>query len=110
LRELDELVKVRNRLMHDAWMTSITGGDPGPHALIRHRVRAHGKGVEYESEAYMPEKLEKLVEDANRLASVVNGAVWYSRPGQQGPELHQRMCVVDGKVRSQPRASHGGAP
>lgn len=98
-RELDDLVKQRNRLMHDAWMNRVVGGDPSPQPMSRHRVRAHGKGVEYENESYPPEKLEQIVQDANRLASVIHGAVWYRRDGQQGPELHSRMQIVDGKVQ-----------
>lgn len=98
-RELDDLVKERNRLMHDAWMTSIVGGDPAPQPMGRHRVRAHGKGVEYEHVPYPPEKIEQLVQDARRLASAINRAVWYQRDGQEGPELHPRMKITDGKVQ-----------
>lgn len=95
-RELDEVVRERNRLMHDAWMYK-TGGEQS-HPLSLHRVRAHGKGANYESVDYPPAKLEELSERLERLASVVNGAVWYCRPGQVGPELHMRMRVVDGRV------------
>jgi hypothetical protein len=97
-RELEDVVKERNRLMHDAWMGRTVGGDPGPHALARHRVRAHGTGVEFESEIYPPERLAELAEDVTRLSSVVNGSVWYHRPGQRGPELAERIRVVDKRV------------
>jgi len=108
-RELDDLIKERNRLMHDAWMSTTKGADQGPHALTRVRVRAHGSGVEYEAKAYPPTVLANLVQDVDRLSSVVNGAVWYYRPGQSGPELHIKMSVKDGKVhRNEPTACAPG--
>jgi hypothetical protein len=97
-RELDELIKERNRLMHDAWLSTSVGGEEGPHPLTRSRVRTHGSGVDYESQTYQPKTLEALVETADRLSTVVNGAVWYSRRGQSGPELHSRMEIKDDKV------------
>lgn len=99
-RELDDVVKERNRLMHDAWLGTTVGGDPGPHALTRFRVRAHGAGVEFESDSYPPERLDMLAENVHRLSSIVYGAVWYHRPGQSGPELAERFQIVDRKVVS----------
>lgn len=96
--ELDDLIKERNRLMHDAWLSTSIDEEEGPHALTRFRIRKHGKGVDYESQTYPPKALEALVEVADRLSTVVNGAVWYLRRGQSGPELHSRMEVNDGKV------------
>lgn len=98
-RELDEVVRVRNRLMHDAWMYK-TGGESS-YPLSLHRVRAHGKGAEYESVNYPPSRLENLAIDLERLATVVNASVWYCRPGQVGPELYPRIQIVDGKVTTQ---------
>lgn len=98
-RELTSLIEIRNRLMHDAWMSTTVGGDEGPHPLSRMRVRAHGAGVDYETEPYPPQDLEQLATDATRLSSCVNGAVWYFRPGQVGPELEQRYAVVGGKIQ-----------
>ena len=95
-RELDEVVRERNRLMHDAWMYK--KGDESSYPLSRHRMRAHGKGVEYESVDYPPSSLEELAVRLERLASVVNASVWYLRPGQVGPELYPRIQIVDGKV------------
>jgi hypothetical protein len=103
-RELISLIEIRNRLMHDAWMSTTVGGDEGPHPLSRMRVRAHGAGVEYEMEPHSPQDLEQLAADATRLPSCVNGTVWYCRPGQVGPELEQRYTVVSDKLqRVQPR-------
>jgi hypothetical protein len=101
-REIGDMVTERNRLMHDAWMGKTVGGDPGPHAMSRIRVRAHGTGVEFENIDYPPEKLELLAADLGRLAGVVNGSVWYRRPGQTGPELHPRIQIIDGKVQKVP--------
>ncbi len=95
-RELDDVVQKRNRLMHDAWMYT-TGSQPS-YPLSLHRVRAHGKGAEYESVDYPPTKLDELSNGLERLASVVNAVVWYRRPGQVGPELHLRLRVIDGEV------------
>lgn len=98
-RELTSLIEIRNRLMHDDWMSTAVGGDEGPHPLSRMRVRAHGSGVEYEIEPHPPHSLEQLAADATRLSSCINGAVWYCRPGQVGPELEQRYAVVDNKLQ-----------
>ncbi len=97
-RELNDLVKTRNRLMHDAWMTSIVGGEDEPNPLISHRIRAHGEGVEFEHTRYSPEILEQLADEAFRLSGVVNGCVHYERDGQNGPELEKRICVINNKV------------
>jgi hypothetical protein len=98
-RELTDLIEVRNRLMHDGWMSTVTGGEEGPHPLARMRVRAHGAGVEYELKPQPPQDLEQLAADAARLSECVNGAVWYCRPGQFGPELEQRYEVIGGKLK-----------
>lgn len=98
-RELDEVVQTRNRMMHDAWLSVSVGGDPGPHNMTLHRVRAHGRGVEYESRAFSPSDIHNLSLTVDRLASVVNAAVWYFRPGQQGPELERRLSIVNDRVQ-----------
>ena len=98
-RELSELIQTRNRLMHDAWMSTTVGGSKGPHPLARLRVRAHGTGVSYEVSASDPASLEQLAAAAQRLSECINGAVWYSRPGQIGPELEQRFEVSQGKLQ-----------
>lgn len=100
--EIDDHVKERNRLMHDAWMSTSTGADAGPHPLVRFRVRAHGKGVEFQNRPYPPKVLEDLAQDLLRLSSVVSTSVWYRRPNQKGPELHLRMQIIDGKVTRTP--------
>jgi hypothetical protein len=97
-KEITHLIEKRNRLMHDVWMYKAVGGDPGPHDMVRHRIRAHGGGVEFETESLGPPDLEALASDAKRLTEVVAGAVWYLRPGQIGPELGPRMAIVDGHV------------
>ncbi len=101
-RELDDLVRERNRLMHDAWMGSTVGVDPGPHALSRHRLRAHGAGADYEAVSYEPNDIERIAADAHRLSGIVNSIVWYHDPNQRGPELQHRFHVVDGKVARAP--------
>jgi len=98
-RELTELIQIRNRLMHDAWMGSSVGGTDGPHPFSRLRVRAHGSGVEYEISTADPSVLEQLASDADRLTTCINCAVWYHRPGQVGPELGIRFELVQGKVQ-----------
>lgn len=104
-RELTSLIEIRNRLMHDAWMSTTVGGEEGPHPLSRMRVRAHGTGVDYEIEPHPPKDLEQLAADATRLSSCVNGAVWYCRPGQVGPELEQRYAIAEGILQ---RVQSGG--
>jgi hypothetical protein len=101
-KECDAIVKERNRLMHDAWMSKVVGGDPSPQLLSRHRVRAHGSGVDYESVDYSPETLNRFAEDIGRVSSVVTGTTFCMRPGQKGPELGPRMYVSDGKVMRLP--------
>jgi hypothetical protein len=97
-RELDDVVKERNRIMHDAWLSKSVGGDPGPHAMSRLRVRAHGGGVEHEITDYPPNKVEGLVDTLNRLASVIWASVWYMRKGQSGPELDTRLEIQERRV------------
>lgn len=97
-RELDSLIKERNRLMHDVWLITTVGGDLGPHPLARSRLRAHGAGAEYETASYRSEDLEKISADAARLAEVVRSSAFYKRVGQQGPELERRFEIVEKKV------------
>ncbi len=78
-RELDSVVKERNRLMHDVWMYKTGGEDPGPNSMSRFRIRAHGEGVEFEDIDYHPEQFDLLTNKVNRLSSVVNGLAWYMR-------------------------------
>ncbi len=84
--------------MHDAWMSKSVGGDPGPHPMSLIRVKTHGKGANYEAKDYGPEEIGSVQEDARRLAKVVNGIVWYVRPGQSGPEISERFEVREKKV------------
>jgi hypothetical protein len=97
-KEISLLVEKRNRLMHDVWLHKTVGGDPGPHEMVRKRVRAHGGGVSFETESLGPADLEAITSDATRLSSIVNGAVWYMRDEQVGPELGRRMVIADGHV------------
>lgn len=97
-RELEDVVKERNRLMHDAWLSSAAGAYSGTIPMTQYRKRAHGTGVDYESVFYPPEKLELLSDDLNRLSSIVNATAWYGRRGQSGPELSKRFQVVDNRV------------
>ena len=101
-KEIDEIIKERNRLMHDVWLSKSVGGDPGPHDLSRLRVRAHGKGVEYESKDYSPASIREMVAKVERLVSVVNASTWYRREGQLGPELTNRLRIVNGRVVREP--------
>lgn len=104
-KELDAIVQERNRIMHDAWMSTTVGGDPGPHPLTRIRTRTHGRGIEFESVSYDPGTLDDLAEDADRLSRIVNASVWYRRPRQVGPELHPRLQIINGKVTVAQEAS-----
>lgn len=97
-KEIQDLIEKRNRIMHDAWMGQTVGGDPGPHPMSLLRVRAHGKGADYESREYVPEAVRLIAEDAKRLASVVNGIVWYTKPNQKGPEVNERFEVREERV------------
>ncbi len=97
-RELEALVQLRNRLMHDAWASTSVGDDPEPNPFSLLRVRSHGTGVEYKSAHYLPTEIEGLSADAERLAEIVRMCVSYYREGQTGPELEQRFEVSGKKV------------
>jgi|GEM_PF-3657292 len=97
-RELDEIVRKRNRIMHDAWLHITVGDHPGPHPMARYRLRAHGKGVDHEMVRQPPQDIAQLADDLERLATIVNAAVWYHSPAQVGPELDPRIQVNNGKV------------
>ncbi len=62
------------------------------------RVRAHGKGADYELIEYGPEAVRLITEDAKRLASVVNGIVWYMKPNQKGPEVNERFEIREKRI------------
>ena len=96
--ELEAVVKERNRIMHDAWMGKTVGGESGPHALSRLRTRAHGRGIDFESVDMPPDVLNEFGSNIERLAKLIFAIVFYARPGQIGPEVHQRFEIVDGKV------------
>jgi hypothetical protein len=100
-KEITTLIEARNRLMHDAWMGQTIGGDPGPHPMVRIRVRLHGKGLEHESTRCTPEYLHGLADDATRLAVVVNASAFYLRPGQVGPEFERRLEVGERGIQVQ---------
>ncbi|MBD2038397.1 hypothetical protein H6F76_25935 [Leptolyngbya sp. FACHB-321] len=97
-KEIEGLIKTRNRIMHDAWMSKTIGGNPGPHSMSLVRVRAHGSGAEYDSVDYGPEDVTNIANDAGRLASVVNAIAWYMKPGQNGPEVAERFEICENKV------------
>lgn len=101
-KELNGLVEKRNRLMHDAWLTSTVGGDPSPQPMSLSRIRAHGTGVEYCHEKYGPEEIERLAADASRLSRVIWATTWYWRDNQAGPELHPRIITRDGVTMVNP--------
>ncbi|WP_345854671.1 hypothetical protein [Shewanella algae] len=95
--EINNLIKKRNRVMHDAWMNT-SGGVKESHPMSTMRVRAHSKGAEYDLEEQTPEKVLDLVETAKRLSDVVTGVVWYCKPGMKGPEVAERFHLIDKKV------------
>jgi|ERR1043166_1001142 hypothetical protein len=102
-RELDEIVMKRNRLMHSAWMYSSGENRSDPIPLSTLRVRAHGKGMEFESKKYLPEEIDSLCDDCERLSSVVNRAVFrHFDAGQPAPNLSNRIRLEDGKANSHP--------
>lgn len=97
-KEIESLIKTRNRIMHDSWMSKTVGGNPGPHPMCLMRVRAHGNGAEYEAIDYSPEEITNIASDAERLADIVNGIVFYMKPGQIGPEVADRFEIRNNKV------------
>jgi hypothetical protein len=100
-KEIEALIKERNRLMHDVWLGKTVGGESGPHELARHRLRAHGSGAEFETVDYSPQRLNELATTASRLSSVVYSTSWYSNPNQKQPELEleSRICIEKGEIK-----------
>ncbi|WP_221063479.1 hypothetical protein [Methylomagnum ishizawai] len=99
-KEIDALIQTRNRIMHDAWMSKIVGGNPGPHSMSLVRIRAHGGGVEYDSVDYGLDEILSVADDAERLGNIINHIVFYMRPGQIGPEVAERFEIRENKVYS----------
>ena len=97
-RELEDLIKLHDRLMRDAWMAANLGGEADARPTSRQRVIAHSLGVDFKHQNYRPTDIELLVLHAHRLSGLVHATAWYHRPGQDGPGLAARMDLVDGKV------------
>ncbi|MCL6618901.1 MAG: hypothetical protein K6T33_03835 [Thermomonas hydrothermalis] len=89
-RELDDVIKERNRLMHDAWFWVVKSSNQNDGVLIRERLRANGRGVEIEEQEYSLERMNDLVENVRRLAGVVLMMVWDYRSGRNH-EICERL-------------------
>jgi hypothetical protein len=93
-KEIRDLIEIRNRLMHDAWMryAKVGAQGPKPRPLWRLRYKAHGSGLDIEDSAHTPDELVELGERARRLAQLVISTSFSVPEG--GPALNQRMEVV----------------
>jgi hypothetical protein len=96
-KEIKELVEDRNRILHDAWVTSHSADGPTDIGLFR--VRVHGKGVEWTHKSMRPADLLAHAADAKRLGSIVTTCVFHLRKEMEGPTLTNRIAIVDGKVQ-----------
>lgn len=90
--EIEALVKIRNRLVHDAWMTS-TGSDN----MVGMRMKATREGAETVITEYSPEILASYESDAMRLGGCIRAMVWRMLPGDQ-PGLSAKLKVADGRI------------
>lgn len=106
-KEVDELIQVRNRLMHDSWVHFREGGSEAPALIGRYRRRVHGKGVDHELSDFGPDRIESHADDAERLSSIISAVAFYGRPEAIGPELHPRLQIVDKKVVRRAGWSYG---
>jgi hypothetical protein len=97
-KEIEDLIQIRNRIMHDAWMGKSVGGDPGPHPMGTFRVRTHGKGATYDIIEFEPEKVTSIADDAERLAKIITGIVFYHKPGDEGPAVADRFEIREKRV------------
>lgn len=102
--EIEGLVTERNRLMHDSWQP-VSGGGHDSEILHKVRIRAHGKGANYEAEPYAPSSIDQLSERVRQLTDLLRAAVSYARPGQNGPELDRRMEIRGKQVYPRPAAA-----
>lgn len=96
--ELADAPKTRNRMMHDAWLYQMGGGDPVPQPLVLFRVQTHRSGANFVSDEQSPGQIEKLAADLERLSKAVNAIVFYRPPDQTGPKLDTRINIVDNKI------------
>lgn len=97
-KEIQALIKTRNRLMHDAWLVPTLGGSQIPQEFCLTRLKTHGSGAEYERTEYSAHHIDALAADAIRLSHVVWATTFYARDCQSGPELHPRITIVNEKV------------
>lgn len=97
-KELDEIVKIRNRLMHDVWFCNFGQDSSDLDGLYLQRLRAHGKGANFQTNHYSTSKINELTSDANRLSHIINNIVWYHPPEPNILELYLRFKIIDNKV------------
>ena len=100
--EVNQLVEDRNRVMHDAWLTTTDACEETAQEMATLRVFAAGKRVAYEMKSRTPMVILLLAADASRLAEVVRFSVSYRPPNPIGPEMRQRIALVDGKITARP--------
>lgn len=100
--EIEAVTPVRNRLLHDVWMTSQTGGSDEI-GTVTMRFRASSTdGGSFESNDRTVFELSELVLTCKRLTGCVSGIAFYSRTPEKGlasdPDLSARLGLKDGKV------------
>lgn len=99
-KEAQELAELRNRLLHDVWMFSHTGGEPESQVVTSRFRVSSAKGGIHESQVRTAHDIDGLTSDAKRLADCITAIVFYSSDTgfADDYDLTNRLALVDGKV------------
>lgn len=96
--EINEIVTIRNRLMHDVWFCNFGQEGSDSNKFCLQKLEKNKKDVSLKKNYYYSTDIEKITCDVNRLSKIIYDLVWYHPPELNTLDLCQRFEVINKKI------------